>query len=398
MRALDDIRVLDLTHVFNGPYATQVLGLLGAEVIKIEPLPYGERARSIFPIPDAEKQSYPFVMLNSNKKGITLNLKSERGKALFKQFVTHSDIVVENFTAGTMDKLGLGYQDLKLINPRIIYASSSGYGKTGPYSAYPAFDSIVQALSGIMSTTGDPAGPPMKAGPPIMDIMAGIHFAAGILAALHQRDRTGEGLEVETSLFESAIGPMTAQISAYRAQGGSYERAGNRAPNRAFSPYNCYPASDGYVLLLTSDNQRWQALCTLMGREDIAQDENFATNRARSKHADEVDEIVSTWTTHQPKHEIMRLCGEADITCGAVQTVEEVLNDPHLRARGILKDIDHPTAGPVTVLGAPWRFNGQQPPNDAPSPNLGEHNELVYSTLLGLSEAEIRQLEADGVI
>ena len=307
--------------------------------------------------------------------------------------------MVENFTAGTMDKLGLGYQDLKRVNPRIIYASSSGYGKTGPYSAYPAFDSIVQALSGIMSTTGDPAGPPMKAGPPIMDIMAGIHFAAGILAALHQRDRTGEGLEVETSLFESAIGPLTAQISAYRAQGGSYERAGNRAPNRAFSPYNCYPASDGYVLLLTSDNQRWQALCTLMGREDIAQDEKFATNRARSKHADEVDEIVSAWTRHViRKREIMRRCGEADITCGAVQTVEEVLNDPHLRERGILKDIDHPTAGPVTVLGAPWRFNDRQPPNDTPSPNLGEHNELVYGKLLGLSEAEIRQLKADGVI
>ncbi len=398
MRALDDIRVLDLTHVFNGPYAAQVLALLGAEVIKIEPRPYGERARSIFPIPDAEQQSYPFVMLNSNKKGITLNLKSERGKELFKRFVIHADIVVENFTAGTMDKLGLGYRDLKSINPLIIYASSSGYGKTGPYSAYPAFDSIVQALSGIMSTTGDPAGPPMKAGPPIMDIMAGIHFAAGILAALHQRARTGEGLEVETSLFESGIGPLTAQISAYRAQGGNYERAGNRAPNRAFSPYNCYPASDGYVLLLTSDSQRWQALCRLMGCEDIARDEKFATNSARAKHADEVDEIVSAWTTRHPKHEIMRRCGEADITCGAVQTVEEVLNDPHLRERGILKDIDHPTAGPVTVLGTPWRFNDQQPPTDTPSPDLGEHNELVYGKLLGLSEAEIRTLTEDGVI
>ena len=398
MRALDDVRILDLTHIFNGPYATQVLGFFGAEVIKIEPLPHGERARAIFPIPDSEKQSYPFVMLNSNKKGITLNLKSARGKEIFKQLVEHVDLVVENFAKGTMDKLDLGYAVLKKINPRLIYASSSGYGLTGPYSAYPAFDPVVQAMSGVMSTTGDPDGPPMKAGPPIMDIMAGIHFAAGILAAVHQRDRTGEGLFMETSLFESAIGPMAAQISAYRAQGGKYERADNRAPNRAFSPYNCYPTSDGYVLLLTSDNQRWQALCKLMGREDVAEVEQFATNAARAKHADEVDEIVSAWTVQHPKKEVMQLCGEMDITCGAVQDVEEVLNDPHLRERGILKDIDHPTAGTVTVLGAPWRFDGEQPPNDTPSPNLGEHNELVYSKLLELSETEISKLKEDGVI
>lgn len=398
MHPLDDLRVLDLTHVFNGPYAAQVLGFLGAEIIKVEALPHGERARSIFPIPDAKTQSYPFVMLNSNKKGITLNLKSERGTALFKRLVAQVDVVMENFAAGTLDKLGLGYDVLKAVNPRVIYASSSGYGKSGPYSDYPAFDSIVQAMSGIMATTGDPAGPPMKAGPPIMDIMGGIHFAAGILAALHQRDRTGRGLQMETSLFESAIAPLTAQISAYRAHGGKYDRAGNRAPNRAFSPYNCYPARDGHVLLLTSDNRRWQALCRLMGREDLAEDERFATNAARRMVADEVDAIVSAWTRQHAKHDLMRMCGEADITCGAVQTVEEVLHDPHLRERGILKDIEHPSAGTVTVLGPPWRFDGEQPPTTAPSPDLGEHNDVVYRDLLGLSAAEIAELKDDDVI
>lgn len=398
MLPLDDIRVLDLTHVFNGPYATQALAFLGAEVIKIEPLPYGERARSIFPIPDTNKLSYPFVMLNSNKKGITLNLKSKRGKELFLELVEQADIVVENFTAGTMDKLALGYQELKKINSRIIYASSSGYGKTGPYSAYPAFDSIVQALSGVMSTTGEPTGPPMKAGPPIMDIMGGIHFAAGILAAIHQRDRTGEGLELETSLYESAIGPMAAQISAYYAQGGTYHRVGNRAPNGAFSPYNCYPALDGHVLLLTSDNERWKSLCTIMRRDDLANEEKFATNRSRSQNADEVDDAVAAWTSKHAKHEIMRMCGEADITCGAVQNVEEVLHDPHLRARGILKEIDHPTAGKVTVLGAPWRLNDKQLPNETPSPELGQHNDLVFGQLLGLTETDINKLREDGII
>ena len=398
MRALDDIRVIDLTHIFNGPYAAQVLGFLGAEVIKIEPLPYGERARTIFPIPGAQRQSYPFVMLNSNKKGITLNLKSPRGQELFKQLVKDADIVVENFAAGTMDKLGLGYEVLKQINPRVIYAASSGYGRTGPYSEYPAFDSIIQAMSGIMSTTGDPEGPPMKAGPPIMDIMGGIHFAAGILAAIHQRDRTGEGVFLETSLYEAAIGPMTAQIAAYRAQGGKYERAGNSAPNRAFSPYNCYPTKDGYVLLLTSDNQRWQALCKLMGREELAHDPRFATNGERAKRADEVDTIVTAWTQQHPKHEVRRQCNEADITCGAVQDVAEVLADPQLRERGTLQDIEHPTAGTVTVLGAPWRLNGEQLPVESPSPDLGQHNDLVYGKLLGLSDAEIAQLKEEGVI
>ena len=305
---------------------------------------------------------------------------------------------MENFAAGTLDKLGLGYDVLKAVNPRVIYASSSGYGQSGPYSDYPAFDSIVQAMSGIMATTGDPAGPPMKAGPPIMDIMGGIHFAAGILAALHQRDRTGCGLQMETSLFESAIAPLTAQISAYRAHGGKYDRAGNRAPNLAFSPYNCYPARDGHVLLLTSDNRRWRALCRLMGREDLAEDERFATNAARRTRADEVDALVGAWTRQHAKHDLMRMCGAADVTCGAVQTVEEVLHDPHLRERGILKDIEHPTAGTVTVLGPPWRFDGEQPPTTAPSPDLGEHNDVVYRDLLGLSAAEISQLKDDGVI
>lgn len=399
VRALDDIRILDLTHFYNGPYSTLVLGFLGAEVIKLEPPRKGERARTIFPIPDTNRESFPFVMLNSNKKGITLDLKTPRGKALFQELVEHVDVVVENFAVGVMDKLGLGYEVLKQKNPQLVYASSTGYGRSGPYSQFPAFDPIIQAMVGVMSTTGFADGPPLKAGPPLLDMLGGIHLATGILAALHQRDRTGQGVFVETSLFEAALPPLTTQISSYIAHGGKkYRRPGNTAPNNAFVPYDCYPARDGHVLLLCADDHRWRALCRLMGREELAKDPDFATNAARRKRTDEVNAIVSTWTQSLPKQEVMNRCGAADITCGAVKEVDELLTDPHIRERGMLQDIEHPRAGKMAVLGSPWRLNDEHPPIDSPSPGLGQHNDLVYSQLLGLSAGEIQTLREHGVI
>ena len=398
MKILDDVRVLDLTHFYNGPYAALVLGFFGAEVIKIEPPELGERARTIFPIPGVANESYPFVMLNSNKKGVTLNLKAPRGQELFKQLVQDADVVVENFTAGVMDRLGLGWDVLKQINPRLVYASSTGYGRSGPYSAYPAFDPIVQAMSGLMSATGAPDGPPTKAGTPIMDILGGIHFATGILVALRQRDRTGEGVFMETSLYESAIGPMASLIAAYLGQGETYERAGNSVPGHIFSPYNCYPTQDGYVLLLVLDDQRWQALCTLMDRQELSDDPKFATKAERSKRWEELDDIVSAWTKQHTKQDVMERCSTVGITCGTVKEVAELLSEPYLRTRGILQDISHPMAGTVPIPGPPWRFNGEQPSIDSPSPTLGQHNELVYGQLLDLSEEELTRLKEEGVV
>ena len=228
VRALDDVRVLDLTHIYNGPYATLMLGFLGAEVIKVEPPHRGENVRRIFKIRGSE-ESYPFIMLNSNKKGITLNLKTPRGQELLKELAKQSDVVVENFAVGVLDRLGLGYEVLKQLNPRLIYASSTGFGRSGPYSEYPAYDPIIQAMIGVMSSTGFPGNPPVKAGPPILDIMGGIHLCAGILAALHLRDRTGEGTLVETSLYDAAIGPLISQFSSHLVNGIT-GRWGNTAP------------------------------------------------------------------------------------------------------------------------------------------------------------------------
>jgi CoA:oxalate CoA-transferase len=396
VRALDDIRILDLTHIYNGPYATWLLGFLGADIVKVEPPRRGEAVRKIFKLPDSE-ESYPFIMLNSNKKGITLNLKAPRGQELFKELVKQFDIVVENFAAGVMDKLGLGYEVLKGLNPRLIYASGTGFGLSGPYRMYPAFDPIIQAMAGVMITTGFPDNPPVKAGPPIIDILSGTHLCAGILAALRQRDRTGKGLLVETSMYDAALGPMITQMSSYLARGVT-GRFGNTAPGRAFSPYNCYKAQDGYVLLLAADEEKWRALCQLMDREDLLVDPHFATNAARSKRVDEVDAIVGAWVAQRSKQEVMELLTAVDITCGAVQEVPEVLTDLHLRTRGTLQDIIHPTAGKVTVPTSALRLDGQAPRVESPSPTLGQHNEQVYGNLLGLSTAELTELKEQGVI
>ena len=396
-KALDNVRVLDLTHIYNGPYATLVLAFLGAEVIKVEPPHRGENARTIYKVPGSE-ESFPFVMLNSNKKGITLNLKAPRGQELFKELVKRSDVVAENFAVGVMDRLGLGYESLKQLNPRLIYATGTGYGLTGPYSSYPAFDPVIQAMAGVMSTTGFPDGPPLKAGPAVMDIMGGIHLAAGILAALYQRNRTAEGTLVEVSIHDTAIPPLTTHIAGYLARGGMLARSGNTAPGKALAPYNCYAAKDGYVLLLAADDKKWRAVCQIIGREDLATDPLFATNAARAKRADEVDAVLGEWIRGRTKQEVMEQFAAADIPCGIVKEVPEILTDPHLRVRGMLQDVEHPTAGQVTVLASPLRLSGQNPTVDFPSPTLGQHNEEVYGELLGLSTAELAGLKEQGVI
>jgi len=396
VKPLDDVRVLDLTHIYNGPYGTLMLALMGAEVIKVEPPQIGENVRRIFKIRGSE-ESYPYLMLNSNKKGVTLNLKTERGRELFKELAKQSDVVVENFAVGVLDKLGLGYDVLKELHPGLIYASSSGFGRSGPYREYPAYDPIIQAMVGIMSVTGFPENPPVKAGPPVLDIMGGIHLCAGVLAALHMRDRTGVGTIVETSLYDAAIGPLISQFSSHFVNGIT-GRWGNTAPGRILSPYNCYKAKDGYVLLLVADDGKWRAFCHAIGQSELLDDPRFATLADRAKHFDELDTIVGEWVAQRPRQEVVETLASADVTCGIVQEVPEVLQDPHLRARGTLQDITHPTVGKVTVVGSPVRFGEEPPTIDAPSPTLGQHNDLIYGKLLGLSDREIASLKDQGVI
>jgi CoA:oxalate CoA-transferase len=392
-RPLDDIRVLDLTHFYNGPYGTLLLSYLGAEVIKIEPPGHGEGMRSLYRAPDREV-SLGFAILNVNKRSITLNLKSDDGREIFKQLVARTDVVVENYAYGTMEGFGLGWEVLRAINPRLIYATGKGYGLSGPYRDLPAFDPVVQAMSGVLATTGEADGPPMKAGPAVVDMLGGVHLAAAILAALRHRDRSGEGTLVEVALQDAVVPTLTTHIGAYYGMGIPGTRDGNRSAGGVIAPYNVYPARDGYVLILAADHHRWRRLCELMGRPELADDERFATVRARAKHIDEVDEIVSGWTCGRTREELMTALSAADVFCGIVKELHEVMTDAHLHVRGMLREIDDPRLGRITIWTSPLRMNAEAPVPRSCAPALGADSDDFYRTELGLDDAALAALRA----
>lgn len=295
LQPLDDIRIIDLTHYINGPYATMLLAQLGAEVIKVESPPWGDGIRSVYR-PPGQSSGVPFALMNSNKRSITLNLKNEQGKEIFKRLVKKADVVVENYEAGTMDRMGLGYDVLKQVNPRLIYASGTGYGQTGPNRNLPAFDPIIQAESGIMAVTGEPDGPPLKAGVVMVDVLGATHLCAGILAALRHRDRTGNGTTVEISMQEAALPTLAMQIGAYYGMGIRNLREGNGSAGGVLAPYNTYPASDGWITIMAAQPARFRRLCHLMGKPEMADDERYAKLAGRSQNRAELDRIIGQWT------------------------------------------------------------------------------------------------------
>jgi formyl-CoA transferase len=397
VRPLDDIRVLDLTHFYNGPYGTLMLSYLGADVVKIEPPGHGEGMRPLYRAPGREI-SLGFAILNVNKRSVTLNLKSDEGRELFKRMVDRADVVAENFAFGAMESFGLGYEVLRTINPRIIYATGTGYGLSGPYRDLPAFDPVIQAMSGVVSTTGDADGMPTKAGPAVVDMLGGIHLAAAILAALRSRDRTGQGMLVEVALLDAVVPTLTTHIGAYYGMGIKQTRTGNRSPGGVIVPYNVYPASDGYVLILAADNRRWRRLCEVVGRPELADHSRFATLRARATNVDAVDEIISAWTRAHTRDTLMAILNGADVFCGSVKELPEVMNDPHLRMRGMLRAIDDPRLGRITIWTSPLRMNGEAPVPGSPAPELGADTDDFLRTELGLDAASIESLRARKVI
>jgi CoA:oxalate CoA-transferase len=397
VRPLDDIRVLDLTHFYNGPYGTLMLSYLGADVVKIEPPGYGEGMRPLYRAPGREI-SIGFAILNVNKRSVTLNLKSEEGRELFKRMVARADVVAENFAYGAMEGFGLGYEVLRAINPRIVYATGKGYGLSGPYRDLPAFDPVVQAMSGVVSTTGEADGMPMKAGPAVVDMLGGIHLAAAILAALRSRDRTGEGMLVEVALQDAVVPTLTTHIGAYYGMGITETRTGNRSPGGVIVPYNVYPASDGYVLILAADNPRWRRLCELVGRPELAEDPRFATLKARAANVEEVDEMISAWTRERTRESLMAMLNSADVFCGIVKELPEVMTDPHLRTRGMLREIDDPRLGRITIWTSPLRMNGEASVPDSLAPGLGADTDDFLRKELGLDAAAIESLRTRKVI
>ena len=392
---LSGITVIDLSHVYNGPYATFLMALAGATVIKVEPF-VGEHLRSRG---DMGGAALPFAMLNSNKKAVTLNLKTEKGRELLREMAARADILVENFAPGVMDRLGVGASDLHKINPRLIYGSSSGYGKDGPYRDYPAMDLVMQAMCGVINSTGFPDQPPVKSGAAICDFMAGIHLYAAIMTALYERERTGKGRVVEVSMQDATYCSLASNLGMLHARGADApERTGNRHGGLGISPYNVYPTNDGYVVLNAPGDHHFRSILDVMGRSDLKDDPRLATRSARVAHFADVDELIESWTKTLGKNEVARRMLAAKVPCAPVRDLAEVMHDENMHARGSLQWIDHPELGRVVLPHTPLIFEGTQRRPIEPSVPLGASNDAVFGEWLGHSDEELARYKADGVI
>jgi formyl-CoA transferase len=392
---LSGITVLDLSHVYNGPYAAFLMALAGATVIKVEPL-HGEHLRSRGDLGGAD---LPFAMLNSNKKPVTLNLKAEKGKQLFRELVARADILVENFAPGVMDRLGIGAAELHKINPRLIYGSSSGYGKDGPYRDYPAMDLVMQAMSGIINSTGFPDQPPVKSGAAVCDFSAGIHLYGAIMTALYERERTGKGRVVEVAMQDAIYASLASNYGMVHARGDKApDRTGNRHGGLGIAPYNVYATSDGYVVLNCPGDHHFRAVLDVMGRPELKDDPRFVSRSSRVVNFAAVDELIESWTKTLTKDDVAKRMLAAAVPCAPVRNLMEVMNDENMHARGSLQWIDHPRLGRVALPHSPLVFEGTERRPLEPSLPLGASNDDVFGEWLGHSESELAALKAEGVI
>jgi CoA:oxalate CoA-transferase len=392
---LGGITVLDLTQIYNGPYATFLMALAGANVIKIEPKT-GENLRSRG---DLGGVAYPFSMLNSNKKPITLNLKTDKGKELLKEMAKKADIVIENFAPGVMERLGVGADELQKINPRLIYGSSSGYGSDGPYRNYPAMDLVMQAMCGVINSTGFPDQAPVKSGAALCDFFAGIHLFSAIMMALYDRERTGRGRQVEVSMQDATFCSLGSNYGMLHARGDAApERTGNRHGGLGVAPYNCYKTQDGYVVVNAPGDHHWQSILQVIGREDLKDDERLKTRTARVVNYELVDELLESWTANKGRNEVAEAMLAKAVPCAPVRQLREVMNDANMLARGSLQVMDHPELGRVNVPHTPLNMIGLPRIPLEPSMGLGAMNDEIYGQWLGHSKEEIEVMKKEGVI
>lgn len=392
---LEGVTVVDLGQIYNGPYCTFLMAMAGARVVKIEALG-GENLRRRGVVGGA---ALPFAMLNSNKTFATLNLKTERGRGLLRTMVERADVLVENFAPGAMERLGVGYEALREINPRLVYGSGSGYGRSGPNRDYPAMDLTVQAMAGVMNVTGFADRPPVKAGPALADFFGGIHLYSAIVTALYEREKTGVGRLVEVSMQEAVYPSLASNLGLHYSRGNTVPpRTGNRHGGLAEAPYNVYPASDGYIAIICVNEAHWQSLLKAMQREDLKADPRYVDLKHRVEHMDEIDALVSGFTAQHRKQPLFDLLMRHRVPCAPVRDLDEVVNDPHMHSRRALEWVEHPLYGRVCLPNSPLRFDGVEPMELKPSGELGRDNHGVYGEWLGLSEAEIAQLQREEVI
>ena len=392
---LDGVTVLDLSQIYNGPYATFLLATAGADVIKVEP-PGGESLRRRGVVGGA---ALPFAMLNGCKRSLVLNLKTEDGKTILRDLARTADVLVENFAPGVMERLGLGCAALQAANPRLIYAQSSGFGSTGPYRDYPAMDLTVQAMAGVMSITGFPDRPPVKAGPALCDFFAGVHLYGAITTALYERERTGIGRQVEVAMMDAVYPSLSSSLGLHFGTGGEVPpRTGNRHGGLAEAPYNVYPATDGYIAIICVGDVHWRSLLIAMDRQDLADDPRFASLRDRVAHIDDVDAAVSAWTATRSKEALFADLMAHRVPCAPVRSLDEVVHDPHMHERGALQWQDHPELGRIVVQHSPLRFAGSPLRELQPSRTLGADTDALLAERLGLSAEAIAALHDAKVV
>jgi formyl-CoA transferase len=392
---LSGITVLDLSHVYNGPYATFLMAMAGASVIKIEPFE-GEHLRSRG---DMGGAALPFAMLNSNKQPVTLNLKSPKGVALLKEMAQKSDILIENFAPGVLDRLGVGSAELHQVNPRLIYGSSSGYGKTGPYRDFPAMDLVMQAMSGVIDSTGYPDQPPVKAGAAICDFMAGIHLYGAVMTALYEREKTGKGRVVEVSMQDSVYASLASNLGMLHARGSmAPARTGNRHGGLGISPYNVYPTQDGFVVLNAPGDHHFRSILEVIGHADLKDDPQLTTRSARVQNVERVDQLIEDWTRHLSKYDVAKQMLALKVPCAPVRQLSEVMLDENMHEKGSLQWIDHPELGRVVLPHSPLIFEGLERKALEPSLPLGASNAQVFGDWLGYSVKDLEQLKVEGVI
>ncbi len=395
MKPLAGIKVLDLTRVLAGPFCTMILSDLGAEIVKVEIPVKGDDSRAYGPFKN--DRSLYFHSINRGKKSISLNLKHPCGKEILKQLIPHFDILVENYRPGTMEKLGLGFEVFQQINSRLIYAASSGFGHSGPYSQRPAYDILAQAMSGMMSITGWKDCPPTRVGMSLGDITASLFTAIGINAALYAREHTGCGQKIDVAMLDCQVAILENALIRYQAEGVNPEPIGNRHPT--ISPFQAYQSSDGFFVVGVGNDDIWAVLCEAIGRPHLADDPRFATNKLRCENLVELNAILEPVFDQQSTEYWLDLLDLAMVPCAPINQIEQVINHPQLKARNMIIDTYDPIAGGFKIAGNPIKMSSMPDHDSAPgAPEIGEHNFEIYGSLIGLGDTDLKALHDEGVI
>jgi len=393
--ALSGIRVIDLTHVLAGPFCTMMLADIGADVIKIEIPGRGDDTRGYLPFLKGE--SAYFMNINRNKRSIELNLKHPEGKEIFFEMLKQSDIVVENYKPGTMERLGLGYEELRKVNKRIVYGCISGFGHYGPYKDRPGYDLIGQAMGGMMSVTGWPDSPPTRTGTAIADILAGQSCAIGILSALHAREKTGEGQKVDIALVDSVVAAMETLSQIYIVEGRIPQRVGNRY--EFFYPYDSFQSKDGWFVFAIGNEDMWKRFCYSMGKDEFYNDNRFCSVSQRVKNHQALKEIIEEWSKTKKTEELVNLLLSEKIPAAPIYTIDQVIHDKHIAVdREMFVEVEHPIAGKTKITGSHLKLSRNKPTIRSAAPLLGQHTEEILKGLLGFSVKKIELLKKKKIL